>query len=155
VTDPTTPSAAQLRQDAELVRYEAERLIGVASTHLKAGMRSDADRIMEKSARYDRAAAALDAEAARLEREAADAPTLVELDAAVEEAVNEINYAVWTADAVAARVFSAALITAAEARGAAKERERKCTGGFTCGTLGGIGGVYCRICGGRVRVEGQ
>jgi hypothetical protein len=91
-------------------------------------------------------------------------PTLAELDAAVEEAVNEINYAVWTADAVAARVFSAALITAAEARGAAKERERKCVWRYDenghlldCdgdGVRNLVRGDYCSACGGRVRVEG-
>jgi hypothetical protein len=100
-------------------------------------------------------------------------PTLAELDAAVEAAREvpvrdmEASLCVEYGDAPRhpsierryqrdLRDFAGALnalIAAAEARGEARERERNCTGGFTCGTLGGIGGVYCRICGGRVRVE--
>jgi bacterioferritin-associated ferredoxin len=76
VTDPTTPSAAQLRQDAAHYR------------ELAASRGCVADCLT--CARDHRAAAALDAEAARLEREAAHAPTLAELDAAVALARGEV-----------------------------------------------------------------
>jgi GNAT superfamily N-acetyltransferase len=145
MTDPTPPSAAQLRFDA--MQYRAS-----ARIYRSQGAHHAADRDA-------RAAAALDAEAARLEREAADAPNSSESPNSSPTLADACAYALEVCEHAlnhdsASRLLNA-LIAAAEARGAAKERERNCTGGFTCGTLGGIGGVYCRICGGRVRVEGQ
>jgi bacterioferritin-associated ferredoxin len=155
VTDPTTPTAAQLRQDAAHYR------------ELAASRGCVADCLT--CARDHRAAAALDAEAARLEREAADAltseaqrlgmytlnpsetpnssPKMAELDAAVEAYREELcvesaaDYLLqyggvmrekmtpmaqrnYDADVAGHRALVDALIAAAEARGAARERVR-------------------------------
>jgi GNAT superfamily N-acetyltransferase len=109
MTDPTTPSADQLREDAAHYR------------ELAASRGCVADCLT--CARDHRAAAALEAEAARLEREATPAPTLAELDAAVEDAY---KYALEVCEHAlnhdsAARLLNA-LIAAAEARGAARVR---------------------------------
>jgi hypothetical protein len=138
-------------------------------------------------------AAALDAEAARLEREAAPAPTLAELDAAVEAYREELcvesaaDYLLqyggvmrekmtpmaqrnYDADVAGHRALVDALIAAAEARGAARVRERECSWHSNpeyslwegeCGAAWTFenGGLeenkvrYCPNCGGRVRVE--
>jgi hypothetical protein len=157
MSDHTTPSAEQLRLDAAHYR------------ELAASRGCVADCLT--CARDHRAAAALDAEAARLEREAAQAPTLAELEAArlelharqgdlganynntivLEELIQRLNTA------------EAALIAAAEARGAAKERERECVWRYDenghlldCdgdGVRNLVRGDYCSACGGRVRVE--
>jgi len=161
MTDPTTPSADQLREDAAHYR------------ELAASRGCVADCLT--CARDHRAAAALDAEAARLEREAAPAPTLAELDAAVERGRNFMVYAATryrnaltvgklreACDAMTDATD--ALIAAAEARGAARERERECVWRYDedghlldCdgdGVRNLVRGDYCSACGGRVRVEG-
>jgi hypothetical protein len=167
-TDHTTPSAEQLRQDADVMRklaFECEPPPLLRDAHLHA-------------------AVALDAEAARLEREAAQAPnrsespnslpTLAELDAAVEAARLELharqgdlganynNTIVLEELIQRLNTAEAALITAAEARGAAR------MGGWCVwrydedghlldcdgdGVRNLVRGDYCSACGGRVRVE--
>jgi bacterioferritin-associated ferredoxin len=151
VTDPTTPSADTLRQYAAHYR------------ELAASRGCVADCLT--CARDLRAAAALDAEAARLEREAS-ATTHAELDAAVEAALGHaLNAGVAFAfDRIGPETrdrLYAALIAAAEARGAAKERERECVWRYEdylysteCGARQEYHTEFCPTCGGRVRVEG-
>jgi hypothetical protein len=103
LTGPTTPSAEQLRQDARALRHESNQSHEYAFAELEGSHWAGV---------LTRAAAALDAEAARLERDAADAltaeaqrlgmytpnpsetpnssPTLAELDAAVALARGEV-----------------------------------------------------------------
>jgi hypothetical protein len=66
VTDPTTPTAAQLRQDAEVI------LTALKESYENPAIRQWIDE--EWCGCLHRAAAALDAEAARLEREASATP---------------------------------------------------------------------------------
>ena len=63
--DPTTPSAAQLREDARALRHESNQSHEYGFAALEGSQWAGV---------LTRAAAALDAEAARLEREAAPAP---------------------------------------------------------------------------------
>jgi hypothetical protein len=171
VTDPTTPSAEQLRQDARALRHESNQSHEYGFAELEGSQWAGV---------LTRAAFALDAEAARLEREAADAPnssespksspTLAELDAAVAEARNALNEAVGkykfsesTDEQIASWNVVFRLndcIAAAEARGAARMggwcvwRYEDYLYSTECGAGQEYHTEFCPTCGGRVRVEG-
>jgi Tfp pilus assembly protein FimT len=91
-------------------------------------------------------------------------PTMAELNAAVDAAWMAVNEMPTFASTWASAEFTSALnalIAAAEARGAARERGRECVWRYgnsymattECGVKAAIADRRCHECGGRVRVE--
>ena len=121
---PPTPAstAEQLREDAKFFRQRAQSIHGLMSANGDDDYQQDIDS-------YQRAAAALDAEAARME---AVTPTTDALDAAVESSRRLLVYVVENGTTPVALTYTelagriAALVAAVEARAVARERGREC-----------------------------
>jgi hypothetical protein len=172
---PTTPATAeQLREDADRVRALAKNEAIMAEMQGEGGDPLMAADCLADSRALARAAAALDAEAARRE---AVTPTADALDAAVESSRRLLVYVVENGTTPVSLTYTelagriAALVAAVEARAVARVMARECVWTkpmpdsdpdlyltcdgeevFSVGEESGDVGPRCYKCGGRVRV---